>query len=83
MRDNRNFILNLTFAAEGRHSSLWPETTTFERSQSTYLRPEAITVSCGQMPQHSKSHKTGTFWSPYPYYTTYFNCEATIIGYPF
>ena len=30
------YILNLTFVAKGRHSSLWPEATTFEKSQRAY-----------------------------------------------
>ena len=53
-------ILNLTFTAECRYSLLWPEATTFERLQRSYMRPEAAIVRCGQRPQHLKSHRTGT-----------------------
>ena len=63
-RSSRFVILNLTIAAEGHHSSLWPQATTFERSQRAYLRPEATTIRCSQRPQHLKSHRTGTFWLP-------------------
>ena len=59
-RSSRFVILYLTFAAKGRHSSLWPEATTFERSHRDYLRPEAATVRYGLRPQHLKNHLTGT-----------------------
>ena len=36
--------LKLTFMAGGRHSLLWPVTTTFERLQGAYFRPETVTV---------------------------------------
>ena len=63
-RSSRFVILNLTFAAKGRHSSLWPEAITFERSQWAYLRPEVATVRCGLRSQHLNSYRTGTIWSP-------------------
>ena len=43
----------LTFAAQGRYSLLWPQSTTFEKSQRGYLSPEASTISF-----LSKEHKT-------------------------
>lgn len=46
-------ITDRLFAAEGRHSLLWPAATTFLESQRAYLQPEAAIYSCGQRPQHS------------------------------
>ena len=39
------------FAAEGGHSLLWPEATTFLSHRGAYSRPEADIVACGQRPQ--------------------------------
>ena len=63
-RSSQIVIQNLAFAAEGSHSLLWPEATTFERSQRAYLWPEAATVRCGHRPQHLERHKSVIFWSP-------------------
>ena len=54
-------VTNLSFAAFGLHSSLWPKATTFLRSQRGYSRPSASTVCCGQRPQHLKSHRSKEF----------------------
>ena len=48
-RSSRFVILTQTFAAKGRHSLLWPEATTFERSQRVYMRrPPQIVVAKGR-----------------------------------
>ena len=39
-----------------RHSLLWPNATTFERSQRDYLQPKSATVPCDQRPHHLKNH---------------------------
>ena len=70
-RLSRFVIQNLTFAAFGHHSSLWPKATIFETSQKAYLQPEAATVHCGLGPQHLKYHLTGTIWLPSIYATVY------------
>ena len=44
-------VTNRSFAAFGRHSSLWPKATIFLRSQKDYSRQEAAIVRCGQRPQ--------------------------------
>ena len=50
-----NLVIN--FAAFGRHSSLWPKATTFERSQRPFLRPSAAIVRCGRRPQQLRGHR--------------------------
>ena len=45
------------YAARGRHCLLWPEATTFLKSQRVYSQLEDATVCCGQRPQHSQSHR--------------------------
>ena len=37
------------------HGLLWPNATTFERSQRGYLQPKSATVPCDQRPHHSRS----------------------------
>ena len=37
------------------HGLLWPNATTFERSQRGYLQPKSSTVPCDQRPHHSRS----------------------------
>ena len=37
------------------HSLLWPNATTFERSQRGYLQPKSATVPCDQRPPYSRS----------------------------
>ena len=59
-------VTNISFAAFGRRSSLWPKATTFLKSQRGYLRPLAATVCCGQRPQHFKSHRSKRFWQACP-----------------
>ena len=46
------------FAAEGGHSLLWPEATTFLSYRGAYSRPEAATVACGRRPQGFITHKS-------------------------
>ena len=41
---------------KGRHSSLWPMATTFEKSQRGYASPKTTTICCGQWSQHLKGH---------------------------
>ena len=41
--------------------ALWPNTTTFLRSQKSYLRTLATTIRCGRRPQHLKSHRVKKF----------------------
>ena len=43
------------FAAEGGHSLLWPEATTFLNHRVAYPRPEAATVACGRRTQRFMS----------------------------
>ena len=62
-RSSRFFILKLTFVVGGRHSLLWPEVTTFERSHKGCLQNKEATVRCGQMPQYLKIPRTITIWS--------------------
>ena len=45
------------FLPFGHYSSLWPKTATFGSSQRGYSCPSAITVHCGQRPQHLKVHR--------------------------
>ena len=54
-----NFLANFVaaFAASGRHCSLWPMATTFERSQRGFLRPSATVVRCGRGPQQLRGHR--------------------------
>ena len=52
-RSSRIVILNLNFAAKGRHSLLWPEATTIERLQ----RP-----ICGRKPPHFIVTKGHNIW---------------------
>ena len=47
--------MNNCVASKGHHSSLSQETTTFNNSLRSFLRPEAATVCCGWMPQPFKS----------------------------
>ena len=42
--------------AKYHHSLLWPNATTFERSQKDYLQPMSATVPCDQRPHHLKNH---------------------------
>ena len=76
-RSSRFVIQNLTFAAFGHHSSLWPKATIFERSQRAYLQPEAATVHCGLGPQHLKYHLTGTIRLPCIYWPSPCKNEVT------
>ena len=69
---------NSYFAAKGRHRSMWPGTTAFDKSQRGYLRPEATPVCCGLMLQHSKIIQlkilvasTGSRWLIIPIKTMY------------
>ena len=39
------------FAAEGGHSLLWPEATTFMNHRGAYPQPEAATDACGRRTQ--------------------------------
>ena len=48
----------LIIAAGERHSSVWPEAKTFERSQLGFLQPEATIIRYGQGPKYMESHKT-------------------------
>ena len=51
-------LIELLFVKDkGRHSSLWLDATTFEKSQRGYLRSEVTTVHKSQRPQRLKSHK--------------------------
>ena len=43
------------FMTKYHHSLLWPNATTFERSQRVYLQPKSATVPCDQRPHHSRS----------------------------
>ena len=55
------WLLDWPFAANGRHRSLWPKSTTFLKSQRGYLRPPATTVCCGRRPQHMKTYSGQNF----------------------
>ena len=46
-----------TFAAFGRHSSLWPKATTVMRSHRHYLRPSTAIVRCARRPQQLIGHR--------------------------
>ena len=54
-----NILDNLvtTLAAFGRHCSLWPEATTFEKSQKLYLQPSAAIVRYGRGPKQLRGHR--------------------------
>ena len=46
------------FAAEGGHSLLWPEATTFLSPRRAHLRTQAAIVACGRRPQGFMSQKS-------------------------
>ena len=48
---------NNSYSATGGLSLLWPQVTTFERSQRYYLQPGAIIVRFGQRLQQLKDHR--------------------------
>ena len=48
--------------AKYHHSWLWPNATTFERSQRDYLQPKSATVPCDQRPHHLKNHNGQDKW---------------------
>ena len=47
----------------GRHSSLWPEGTTFWKIQRGYLHPKYVSFRCVQWSRHLNNQCTRRIWS--------------------